>query len=180
MIPLYTQEEFDSAKTETLLPLQCVTCSTTFLKSKTKIKMSLNPKYRLTGDYCSHQCRNFISKSQTLTCKNCNVTFNRIPSLIKKSTSHFCCQSCAATYNNKNKKYGTRRSKLEKWLEEQLTILYPNLEIHYNQKSVIKSELDIYIPSLNIAFELNGIFHYEPVYGIDKLNKIKNNDKKKI
>lgn len=36
--------------------------------------------------------------------------------------------------------------------------------------------LCIYIPSLKLAFELNGIFHYEPIYGEDKLNQIQNND----
>jgi len=36
--------------------------------------------------------------------------------------------------------------------------------------------LDIYIPSLNLAFELNGIFHYEPIFGVDKLEKINKND----
>lgn len=44
----------------------------------------------------------------------------------------------------------------------------------------INSELDIYIPSLSLSFELNGIFHYEPIYGIDKLEKIKNNDNRKL
>jgi len=28
--------------------------------------------------------------------------------------------------------------------------------------------------------ELNGIFHYEPIYGQDKLDKIKNNDHRKF
>ena len=36
------------------------------------------------------------------------------------------------------------RSKLEKWLEEQLIKMYPNLEIHFNRKDAINSELDIY------------------------------------
>ena len=30
------------------------------------------------------------------------------------------------------------------------------------------------------VFELNGIFHYEPIYGKDKLDKIKNNDNRKF
>ena len=42
------------------------------------------------------------------------------------------------------------------------------------------SELDIYIPSLKLAFELNGIFHYEPIHGMDLLSKIQNNDNRKI
>jgi len=46
--------------------------------------------------------------------------------------------------------------------------------------------VNIYIPSLQLAFELNGIFHYEPIFGKtkneknDKLNKIKDHDKGKF
>ena len=58
--------------------------------------------------------------------------------------------------------------------------MYPNLEILYNNKEIINSELDIYIPSLKLAFELNGIVHYEPIYGEEKLNKIKSNDNNKF
>ena len=53
------------------------------------------------------------------------------------------------------------------------------LDISYNKKDIIESELDIYIPSLKLAIELNGIVHYEPIYGSDKLTKIQNNDKQK-
>jgi hypothetical protein len=58
--------------------------------------------------------------------------------------------------------------------------LYPDLVILFNDKSTINSELDIYIPSLRIAFELNGIFHYEPIFGKDKLKQINNNDNNKF
>ena len=57
--------------------------------------------------------------------------------------------------------------------------LYPNLPIEFNKKDIIGSELDIYIPSLNLAIEVNGIFHYEPIYGVDKLHKIQANDASK-
>lgn len=70
--------------------------------------------------------------------------------------------------------------KLEFWLEEQLTKNFPQLTILYNQKETINSELDIHIPSLNLAFELNGIFHYEPIHGQDKLSSIQNNDSRKF
>lgn len=33
---------------------------------------------------------------------------------------------------------------------------------------------------LNLAFELNGIFHYEPIYGEGKLSQVKNNDGRKF
>ena len=59
-------------------------------------------------------------------------------------------------------------------------MLFPSLEFHFNRKDTINSELDIYIPSLKIAFELNGIFHYEPIYGPEKLGQINNNDERKM
>ena len=57
--------------------------------------------------------------------------------------------------------------------------LYPSLEFHFNRKDAINAELDIYIPSIKLAFELNGIFHYEPIYGPKKLAQIQNNDQRK-
>ena len=107
---------------------------------------------------------------------NCNKDFIKITAEINRSKNHFCSKSCSASYSNKNKSHGTRRSKLETYLEEQLTILYPNLHIDFNKKDAIGSELDIYILSLNLAFELNGIFHYEPIYGSSKLSQIQLND----
>jgi len=65
------------------------------------------------------------------------------------------------------------------WLEQQLTTLYPSLEFHFNRKDAINAELDIYVPSFKLAFELNGIFHYEPIFGTDKLTQIQNNDHRK-
>jgi len=112
-------------------------------------------------------------------CKQCLKEFNKSYCLYKKSKNHFCSQSCSGTYSNTHKTKGTRVSKLEVYLQEQLTKLFPSLEIHYNRKDAINSELDIYIPSLKLAFELNGIFHYEPIFGEETLNKIQNNDSRK-
>jgi hypothetical protein len=97
-----------------------------------------------------------------------------------KTGNHFCSRSCSATYNNLHKKTGTRRSKLEAWIEEQLPSTFPDLEILYNDKSAINSELDIYIPSLSLAIELNGIYHYEPIHGQKKFSQIQNNDQNKF
>ena len=92
----------------------------------------------------------------------------------------FCNSSCAATYNNTHKTHGTRKSKLECYLETKLKELYPTLEFHFNKKDAINSELDIYIPLLKLAFELNGIYHYEPIHGAKKLSEIQNNDHRKF
>ena len=75
---------------------------------------------------------------------------------------------------------GNSRSKLESWIEAQLTIKYPKLVIQYNKRDVINSELDIYIPSLKLAFELNGLFHYEQIFKKTMLINIQNNDKRKF
>ena len=114
-----------------------------------------------------------------VTCKQCGNEFLKLNSATITSPNHFCTKSCAATYNNTHKTTGNRRSKLEVWLEEKLTTLYPTIKFDFNKKDVINSELDIYIPELKLAFELNGIFHYEPIYGEDKLKQITNNDNRK-
>lgn len=40
--------------------------------------------------------------------------------------------------------------------------------------------MDIFIPVLKLAFELNGIYHYEPIHGPTKLSQIQNNDQRKF
>lgn len=183
MKPLYAKIEFESAKTSDNLPLQCYGCNNTFFLAKKRIYDCLNPNENRQGKYCSSKCqRKHESKScrHLVICSNCNNQFEKTNSEIKKTKNHFCSRSCAATYNNTHKQHGTRRSKLEIYFEEQLTSLYPNLHIDFNKKDAINSELDIYIPSLKLAFELNGIFHYEPIYGSEKLSQIQNNDHRKF
>jgi hypothetical protein len=161
--------------------LNCDFCKNPYICSKWK--WSHRSLYKTLKQYCTEECEykaNNKGFKTIVTCKNCNKELFKLPNQIKKYPNNFCNRSCSATFNNKNKKYGTRRSKLENWLEEQLTIIYPNLEIHYNRKDTINSELDLYFPSLKLAIELNGIFHYEPIYGKDKLKKITNNDDRKF
>ncbi len=177
MKKLFTEYEFEIAKSNDTLPCECYTCKETFFLTERRIIICLNPNQVSQGKYCSRKCQKTEIKVQ---CTNCNTEFFKQPNQIKKTLNNFCSKSCAATYNNTHKKTGTRRSKLEVYLEEQLLSLYPNIEFHFNKKDAINSELDIYIPSLNLAFELNGIYHYEPIHGQDKLNKIQNNDQRKF
>lgn len=100
--------------------------------------------------------------------------------LQKLRINKFCNSSCAASYHNAHKTTGFRRSKLEIYLEKELPKLFPNLLIIYNDRKEVGYELDIYIPSLKLAFELNGIFHYEPIYGKEKLETMQFNDKQKF
>lgn len=182
MKPLFTNEELRQGTNLTKLPCECYQCGNTFFKEKKNIITYLNGNPKHSIKYCSSECRRLDKTTkQLINCTTCNTDFLKYPNQIKKSKSgnHFCSKSCAATYNNKNKTHGTRRSKLEVWIEEQLTILYPDLKILFNGKTTIKSELDIFIPRYQLAFELNGIFHYEPIYGYKKLSKIMENDLKK-
>ena len=179
MKPAYTEHEYNMSKSKDKLPCICYTCNKLFFKTKLEITFELKHNEGYVK-YCSRRCKDKSQElKQKVICLQCDKEFYKTLSQINKFSNHFCSQSCSATYNNKNKKHGTRRSKLEIWLEEQLTQLYPNLQMEFNQKDAIGSELDIYIPSLNLAFELNGIFHYEPIYGVNKLNQIQNNDKSK-
>ncbi len=176
---LFNISNLVDAKSEDKFPCECEICGSHFLKKKREINKAL--RGIRAGKYCSSECRKKdLSKKHTLNCTNCNIKFEKSNGDFLKTKNHFCSKSCAATYNNTHKKAGTRRSKLESYLEQQLTSLYPNIEFHFNKKDAINSELDIYIPSLKLAFELNGIYHYEPIYGSDKLNQIQNNDQRKF
>jgi len=181
MIKLFTDEEFDNAKTKQLLPLMCKSCKKTFFLTKHRIQDSILERCRTTGDYCCRRCFfDFTKPPLLLPCDNCGKIFRKKPKDMKKTKNNFCGHSCSATYQNTHKTTGTRCSKLEKWLSVKLVEKFPLIEFHFNRKDAIVSELDIYIPSLKLAFELNGLFHYEPIYGSDKLKSIQNNDNRKF
>lgn len=181
---------FIGLKGKEIIPIICDHCGENFTRSKFQVKDCKRPSlgndilnwdWNNTPDFCSRQCIYGSQKSGKLTnCKLCDVGIYIRNAMIKLDKNRFCSQTCSAIYNNKHKTHGTRRSKLEVWLEEQLVLKYPDLEIHFNRRDTINSELDFYIPSLKLAFELNGIFHYEPIYGADKLLRTQNNDNRKF
>lgn len=157
----------------------CEQCKSDFVvrltETKRKPRAKDNSNY---GRFCSNQCACKFKEKRTFTsCTNCGLEFTIKTCRIRDR--NFCCKSCAATYNNTHKTHGTRRSKLESYLEQQLRSEFPNLEIIFNGKDAIGSELDFYFPQLRLAIELNGIFHYEPIYGTDKLERIQANDQQK-
>lgn len=176
----FTDIEFTAATSTTLLSCHCYHCNNIFYVMKKNIMHELKHN-RGRVKFCSYKCsREHLKTQETVKCKNCGKHFKKRIFEIKKSENHFCSQSCSGIYINTHKLIGNRRSKLENWLENELKKIYPNYNILFNNKTMINSELDIYIPSLNLAFELNGIFHYEPIHGQDKLNQIQNNDNRKF
>lgn len=155
---------------------ECILCKATVERENSDINRSKRNKSAI---FCSRTCQykhNRLMNSTECTCTKCNKTFVRRNSQVIRPKNHFCSHSCNSIYNAQHKTKGTRRSKLECYLEEQLSSLFPSLEIKYNCKTTIKSELDIYIPDLKLAIELNGIYHFKPIYGEKKLQKIQTND----
>lgn len=148
--------------------VNCLCCNKTFEKFVSQIDK--HPQH-----FCSTVCTGIYRRTKIkVSCVTCNKIIEKIPSNIKKN--NFCSLSCSSKYNATHKTTGTNRSKLEKYIEQYLSEKYPKILVFYNDTKAIGKELDIYIPSLNLAFELNGIFHYEPVYGVDKLNRTQTND----
>lgn len=177
---LISIEQILSSKYSQMIPIKCDYCQQDFEKMQKYVK-----SYLKLRSYKKHFCSNACSvkakdKRKEVICKQCDKVFLKTLNQLKKHPNSFCSSSCAATYNNTHKTHGYRRSKLEIHFEQVLPIKYPDLEFHFNRKDAINSELDIYIPKLELAFELNGIFHYEPIYGADKLNQTRNNDRRKF
>lgn len=155
--------------------LNCLFCQEWFLANKYEVE-------KRNARFCSKECIN-NSNREKLNCKNCGKEFSRQLNYRRWNNEYknsFCTRSCSTTFANNHKTHGPNRSKLEIWLETNLIKCYPNLKFNFNDRTAINSELDIYIPSLNLAFELNGIFHYEPIFGEKKLNKTINNDNRKF
>lgn len=182
MQPLYTDNEFEEARSGTLLNLQCESCSHQF--SLTKAAIIDRVKRRPFGPrFCGKLCHSLSRvKTHRLVCGTCGIGI-LIPNYQKKrskSDLNFCSYSCSATYHNTHKTTGHCRSKLEIWLETQLLSLYPSLHFVFNGKDTINSELDIYLPEIKLAIELNGIYHYEPIHGEKKLISTQNNDQRKF
>ena len=177
---LISIEQILSSKYSQMIPIKCDYCQQDFEKMQKYVK-----SYLKLRSYKNHFCSNACSvkakdKRKEVICKQCDKVFLKTLNQLKKHPNSFCSSSCAATYNNTHKTHGCRRSKLEIYFEQVLPTKYPDLEFYFNRKDAINSELDIYIPKLKLAFELNGIFHYEPIYGADKLNQTQNNDRRKF
>lgn len=160
------------------IKVNCTYCKKVFEKPLNKYNYLKKKGHRI---FCSRTCLSLSQRTGIIVnCDYCGLEFIKNPGNMKRSPLNFCTRSCSATFNNIHKTTGSRRSKLEFWLENKLTILYPELNILYCDKTTIGSELDIYIPSLKLAFELNGIYHYEPIHGQNKLNQIQSNDHRKF
>ncbi len=109
MIRKYTDEEFEKAKTKDKLLLECVECSKDFPKDKRLILAVMKGQKFATCKFCSDECvrrhrereKNVIKK-----CANCKKTVKI--QLSQVTENNFCTSSCAATFNNKKRRYSEK------------------------------------------------------------------------
>jgi very-short-patch-repair endonuclease len=71
-------------------------------------------------------------------------------------------------------------SKLEKFLQTKLIAVGQKVDFHKEQSLVnTKLQIDLFLPLLNIAIEVDGPSHFAPVWGEDALARNKTYDSKK-
>lgn len=166
-------KEFESLNRREFAKLQCLHCSQIFAIEKFRVERGVE---RGTGKYCSQTCaRHARRTSQEVFCLNCKTLFRKHGIELKRTSKNFCSRSCSAQYNNRHKNLGSgRRSKAEEYLINLILQDFPELRVIQNDRSLLPSglEIDIVIPSLKFAIELNGPIHYLPIYGNLKLSKI--------
>lgn len=155
----------------------CPICQKQFTRPSGYVKYNLEKSSQRVW-CCSKACsnKNQLKYPAFSTCLYCQTLF--VPH--ERRCAKFCSQSHAALYNNAHKTKGYRRSKLEIYLEAMIKKEFPNLNLVCNNRQLLGFELDFYFPDLKFAIELNGIVHYEPIYGSDKLTRVQDNDKQKM
>ena len=153
--------------------VNCSQCGKPFLSINSRIKEHKNL-------FCSVDCANkFQTNPIECKCEQCGKTYFTKLSKFIRHKHHFCTKSCAGVHNIVYKKF-RKRSKLEEYIGVKLKQIYPNLYIEFNNRKMLKLELDIYIPSLKLAIELNGPTHYKPIHGMEILYKQQMNDARKF
>lgn len=167
------RREFDSLSRHGLAKLRCFNCRGVFFLEKHRVERAMT---RGTGKYCSQACaRHARRTSQEVQCSNCKTLFRKHGVELKRTKNHFCSRSCSASFNNRHKNLGRgRRSKAEDYLSELIRSDYPSLAMRQNDRTLLPSglEVDIVLPGLKLAIELNGPVHYFPLFGQEKLAKV--------
>ncbi len=159
--------------------VECKKCDRQILKSNGRYNESVKNNWNF---FCCIACRyGYQEKATEIPCAQCRKVVRKTPAQVRQTKENtFCSKSCAALYNNSHKTYGSRRSKLEAFIEQRLHDELPELNFECNASHAIGTELDFYFPQLGMAIEFNGIFHYQPIYGREKLTRIQNRDKEKV
>lgn len=178
-------QELSLLKARALVPLECENCNNIFRKGKNNVLTAIKGHPDFALRFCSLKCyyasqikKNWID----IQCAECGKLVNKQVSKIKDNKFSFCSKSCSAKFQNKHNTLGkSRKSKAETYLVKLIQEDFKDLEIKENVRNVLPSnlEIDIYIPAIKSAIEVNGLLHYFPIFGKEKLQDIKNKDKQK-
>lgn len=88
--------------------LKCECCGEEFERDKRIVLSVMSGSTKNKLKYCSRPCSSIMQKTaREASCSQCNTKFIRIPSKLGKSTNDYCSCSCAAIWNNSNRKPGT-------------------------------------------------------------------------
>lgn len=162
-----------------MITVECKNCGKEVLKTVGRYNESIKNVWNF---FCSRACRyGYQENGIKVPCAYCRKIVRKTPNQIRRTKVNvFCSKSCAAIYNNSHRTRGTRRSRLEKFLEQRLRQSFTKLDVQCNTTDPIGIELDFYFPELRLAIELNGIIHYKPIYGREKFERIQIKDRQKI
>jgi endogenous inhibitor of DNA gyrase (YacG/DUF329 family) len=141
--------------------VKCLTCGKKIYRIGSHIK-----KY--PKSYCSRKCYglSFQVPRCNILCKKCGKQITRKLTHINKYKNQFCSRKCATCYIRIFSKVAAR-SKIEEFLFNLIKTDFPILTIEQNIRSLLSCgyEIDIWIPQINLAIELNGPVHYFNIYG---------------
>ncbi len=158
--------------------ITCSFCKEEILKTPSEFEKSKN-------HFCSHKCSGQFHGNLKRKPKQIKVI--KIPKPLNKclncgqltKNNKFCSGTCRNKINNKNIKGS--KSKAEIMLVEAIRLNFPQWGVIENDRKILDGlELDIFIPNIKLAIEWNGVFHYEPIRGLNSLEKIITKDNKKI
>lgn len=150
------------------------------IKKRCNIIKTLNEDFSPSKLFCSNKCSSLhFTTAHLVNCLQCTKQFTKVHSAVIKFPNHFCSSSCNAIYHNARKKTGYRRSKLEIYVEDNLSKLHPHIKFETNNRSATNYELDFYFPDLNLAIEINGPCHYKQIYSEKQFQRIQKADKEK-
>lgn len=190
-------------KTAQRINLTCPVCGINFHKTPSDLCKSGNS---FCSRACYHKNRSLVAKRKSETkrtdvktlkiknlelpqefpCGNCGKKLFRTRCAIAKSKSglFFCSKSCRMVHFNLNAKrtYPKRKSYAETFLASIIRESFPLLTVRENDRTVLDSrlELDIWMPEKRLAIELNGPFHYFPIFGQDRLDRVQKRDESRL
>lgn len=159
----------------------CNHCKQSYTEKSWYTKQAKKRKRKL--QFCCREChRSYFDTTFKTCCGNCGKEILKTLKDKNKNSlgNYYCSRSCAVIANNKIRKK-KRRSKIEKALFEMIQKAFPKLVILSNDREALQGlELDIYIPELKLGIEWNGIVHFKPIYGMEKLLAVQEKDRQKM